>query len=267
MWSQRFAAERVAGLYSRHRGQASLRHTPQTEARILEATRRAPADGATPWSTRKLAAQLGVSHMRVARVWAKHGIKLHRLERDMASTDPAFEQKAATSSVCIRIRLSTRPCSAWMRKRPFRPWTAKLRCLPLSPGRAERQGFEYDRHGTLSLDAAFNTTTGEVLGQTADRYTSEQFVAFLTDLVAAQPPGKEIHVIANDLSAHKTSRGSEFLPAHSNGHLHFTPTYSSWLKQVELWVRQDRARCHRTGRLHLGKGPQQEPAARYSSLP
>lgn len=111
----------------------------------------------------------------------------------------------------------------------------KAPVLPLSPGRAERQGFEYDRHGTLSLDAAFNTTTGEVLGQTADQHTSEQFVTFLTDLVATQPLDKEIHVIANDLSAHKTSRGSEFLPAHSNGHLHFTPTYSSWLNQVELW--------------------------------
>lgn len=94
-WSQRFADDRLAGLYSRHRGQAPTRTTPRVEARILAATRRAPADGSTHWSTRKLAGQLGVSHMRVARVWAKHGLKPHRLERYLASSDPKFEAKAA----------------------------------------------------------------------------------------------------------------------------------------------------------------------------
>lgn len=234
-WSQRFAAERLAGLYSRHRGQAPLRHTPQTEARILGATRRAPADGATHWSTRKLAAQLGVSHMRVARVWAKHGIKPHRLERYMASTDPNFEQKAAD---IIGLYLNPPQHAAVFcvdENTAIQALDRKDPVLPLSPGRAERHGFEYDRHGTLSLYAAFNTQTGEVLGKTADRHTAEQFVAFLTDLVATQPTGKEIHVIADNLSAHKTSRVTAFLQTHSNVHLHFTPTYSSWLNQVELW--------------------------------
>ena len=103
------------------------------------------------------------------------------------------------------------------------------------PGRAERHGFEYFRHGTLSLYAAFNTKTGEVLGKTAERHTSAEFVAFLTDIVANQPKGKEIHVIADNLSAHKTQRVNLFLTEHPNVHLHFTPTYSSWLNQVELW--------------------------------
>ncbi len=107
--------------------------------------------------------------------------------------------------------------------------------LPLSPGRAERHGFEYYRHGTLSLYAAFNTKTGEVLGKTATRHTSAEFVAFLTDIVANQPRGKEIHVIADNLSAHKTKQVDAFLAAHPNVHMHFTPTYSSWLNQVELW--------------------------------
>jgi transposase len=107
--------------------------------------------------------------------------------------------------------------------------------LPLSPGRAERHGFEYYRHGTLSLYAAFNTKTGEVLGKTAERHTSAEFVAFLTDIVVNQPAGKEIHVIADNLSAHKTKRVDAFLAEHDNVHLHFTPTYLSWLNQVELW--------------------------------
>jgi len=107
--------------------------------------------------------------------------------------------------------------------------------LPLSPGRLERHGFEYFRHGTLSLYAAFNTQTGEVLGKTAARHTSAEFVAFLTDICTQQPKRKEIHVICDNLSAHKTKRVQEFLAEHRNVHLHYTPTYSSWLNQVELW--------------------------------
>ena len=95
--------------------------------------------------------------------------------------------------------------------------------------------FEYVRHGTLSLYAAFNTKTGEVLGKTATRHTSAEFVAFLTDIVAHQPRGKEIHVIADNLSAHKTKQVDVFLSEHPQVHMHFTPTYSSWLNQVELW--------------------------------
>ena len=94
-WTGRFTAERLAGLYSRHRGQPATTLTPRLEARILEATRRGPSGGATHWSTRRLGKHLGLSHMMVARVWAKHALKPHRLERYMASNDPDFERKAA----------------------------------------------------------------------------------------------------------------------------------------------------------------------------
>ena len=110
--------------------------------------------------------------------------------------------------------------------------------LPLSPGRLERHGFEYYRHGTLSLYAALNTRSGEVQGKTAARHTSQEFVAFLADLIANQPRGKEIHIIADNLSAHKTTRVEQFLAAHPRLHLHYTPTYSSWFNQVETLVRQ-----------------------------
>jgi transposase len=107
--------------------------------------------------------------------------------------------------------------------------------LPLSPGRAERHGFEYHRHGTLSLYAALNTRTGEVIGQTAARHTSEDFLAFLTQVVDAQPRRREVHIILDNLATHKTQKVRTFLAAHPRVHLHFTPTYSSWLNQVELW--------------------------------
>jgi transposase len=173
--------------------------------------------------------------MMVARVWRKHGLKPHRIERYMASNDPDFERKAAD---IIGLYLNPPQHAAVFcvdEKTAIQALDRKDPVLPLSPGRAERHGFEYFRHGTLSLYAAFNTKTGEVLGKTAARHTSAEFVAFLTDIVINQPRGQEIHVIADNLSAHKSEAVKAFLGAHANVHLHFTPTYSSWLNQVELW--------------------------------
>ena len=107
--------------------------------------------------------------------------------------------------------------------------------LPMSPGRIERHGFEYYRHGTLSLYAALNVRTGKVHGKTAARHTSDEFVSFLDQVVASCPSRQEIHVILDNLSAHKTAKVQTFLQDHPNVHLHFTPTYSSWLNQVEIW--------------------------------
>jgi transposase len=235
-WSKRFAEERLAGLFSRHAGQEASTLTPRLEARILDWTvKHQPSDGSTHWSTRKLAERLGISHMMVARVWRKHALKPQRLDRYMASDDPDFETKAAD---IIGLYLHPPQHAAVFcvdEKTAIQALDRLDPVLPLSPGRAERHGFEYKRHGTLSLYAAFNTKTGEVLGKTAARHTSAEFVAFLTDLVVNQPRGKEIHVIADNLSAHKTDLVAEFLTAHPKVHLHFTPTYSSWLNQVELW--------------------------------
>jgi transposase len=237
-WSQRFAAERLAGLFARHAGRERYKVTDRIEARVLaRTTKHTPADGSTHWSSRKLAAELGgdISHMTVARIWAKHGIKPHRLEGYLASNDPDFETKAAD---VIGLYLNPPQHAAVFcvdEKTAIQALDRKDPVLPLSPGRAERHGFEYFRHGTLSLYAAFNTKTGQVLGKTAARHTSAEFVAFLADIVANQPRGKEIHVIADNLSAHKTKAVAAFLADRPMVHMHFTPTYSSWLNQVELW--------------------------------
>jgi transposase len=235
-WSKRFREERLAGLFSRHAGQEATKLTPALEARILQWTlKRTPPDGTTQWSTRRLGTQLQVSHMMVARVWAKHGLKPQRLDRYMATNDPDFEQKAAD---IIGLYLNPPAHAAVFcvdEKTAIQALDRKDPVLPLSPGRAERHGFEYFRHGTLSLYAAFDTKTGEVLGKTAVRHTSAEFVAFLADIVVNQPRGQEIHVIADNLSTHKTGQVDDFLARHPKVHLHFTPTYSSWLNQIELW--------------------------------
>lgn len=234
-WKKRFGEERLAGLYSQRPGPERWVRDAATVARILAATRKAPSDGSTHWSTRKLAKHLKVGHMLVARVWRDAGLRPHRMERYMASDDPEFEQKALDV-----IGLYTKP-----------PVNAVVFCvdektavqaldrldpvLPLSPGRMERHGFEYYRHGTLSLYAALNTKTGDVLAKTAVRHTSEEFVAFLRQIVAHQPPGQRIAVVLDNLSAHKTKLVRAFLEEHPNVTLHFTPTYSSWLNQVEMF--------------------------------
>ena len=107
--------------------------------------------------------------------------------------------------------------------------------LPLSPGRAERHGFEYYRHGTPSLYAALDTKTGPVHGKTAARNASLDFVEFLGEVVAQCRRNQEIHIILDNLSAHKAKAVRDFLEAHPQVSLNFRPTYSSWLNQVEIW--------------------------------
>jgi transposase len=234
-WRRRFLSDRIEGLRARYRGGPPTVLTPKMEARILEKTRQAPPDGSTHWSTRKLGRLLQVHHNVVAKAWRRAGLQPHRFERYMASDDPDFETKAADV-----IGLYVNPPQhavvfAVDEKTAIQALDRLDPVLPLSPGRAERHGFEYYRHGTLSLFAALNTQTGAVLGQTAPRHTSAAFVDFLADLVTATPRAREIHVILDNLSTHKTQAVRTFLIAHPKVRLHFTPTYSSWLNQVELW--------------------------------
>src|SRR6267378_2155063 len=139
-WSQRFQEQRIAGLYSRHVGQVATVLTAELEARILEATRRGATDGTTHWSTRRLGEHLDVSHMMVARVWRKHGLKPHRIARYMASNDPDFEKKAAD---IIGLYLNPPAHAAIFcvdEKTAIQALDRKDPVLPLSPGRAERHG-------------------------------------------------------------------------------------------------------------------------------
>jgi transposase len=234
-WKQRFQQQGLAGLYARHQGRKVHKRTPKLEARILSWTRKPPLDGSTHWSSRKLARHLGVNQMMVVRVWKRAGLKPHRIERYMLSDDPDFESKA-TDVIGLYVNPPQHAAVFCVDEKTHIQALDRLDpVLPMSPGRAERHGFEYYRHGTLSLYAALNTKTGEVVGQTAARHSSEEFVAFLTHLLAHQPRQREIHIIVDNFSAHKTARVKQFLADHPRVQIHFTPTYSSWLNQVELW--------------------------------
>lgn len=234
-WKARFLAAGMDGLDTSHPGQQPYRLTASLRAKVLNATRKRPSDGSTHWSCRKLATFLGISKDLVHRIWQEAGIKPHRVERYMASNDPDFEAKAAD---IIGLYLHPPQHAAVFcvdEKSAIQALDRLDPVLPLSPGRAERHGFEYYRHGTLSLYAALDTKTGKVHGKTTARHTSQDFVSFLGEVVCGRPAREEIHIILDNLSTHKTKLVQDFLSDHSNVHLHFTPTYSSWLNQVEIW--------------------------------
>jgi transposase len=125
-----------------------------------------------------------------------------------------------------------------------------------SPGRAERHGFEYVRNGTRSLSATLETKDGTVVvGQTTERHTSDEFVAFLGRIVALQPLGREIHVTAGNLAGHQTPEVKAFLEENPKVSIHCTTTYSSWMNQVELWFSKTERGHDRPAHLYLNKKP------------
>jgi transposase len=182
-WKQRFEERGIEGLEPKHKGSRPRSATPAVQAKVCRKVQQKPHDGSTHWSVRKLAAEMGVSKSSVHRILAQARLQPHRLERYMASNDPDFEEKAAD---IIGLYLEPPQHAAVFcvdEKTAIQALDRLDPVLPLSPGRAERHGFEYYRHGTLSLYAALDVKTGKVQGKTAHRHTSAEFVAFLSDLV------------------------------------------------------------------------------------
>ncbi len=241
--------------------------TSRLEARILAWTRGAPPHGATHWSTRSLGRTLGVQHTIIARAWQHADLQPHRLERYMRSTDPAFETKAADVIGLYLDPPQHAVVFSMDEKTAIQALNRLDPVLPMSPGRAERHGFEYYRHGTLSLYAALNTQTGEVLGHTAPRHTSDAFVAFLQSVVDTQLRRREVHIIVDNLSAHKTQKVRTFLVAHPS--VRPPALHADLLVVAEssgTLVREDRARCHCAEHLHLGHRSAPQVDALYQAL-
>ena len=235
-WKQRFEKMRIAGLKPRHRGTKPRVATASAQAKVIrKLMQQKPADGSTHWSVRKLSEEVGISRGTVHRILMHLRLKPHRLERYVASDDPDFERKAADIIGLYLLPPQHAAVFCVDEKTAIQALDRLDPVLPLSPGRAERHGFEYYRHGTLSLYAALDIKTGKVEGTTARRHSSVEFVAFLENLTKKARWAREIHIVLDNLSAHKTTRVREFLERNPKVRLHFTPTYSSWLNQVELW--------------------------------
>lgn len=234
-WRSRFATERLAGLEERlRRGRPPL-YTEADRARVIStACTKAPPEGATHWTVRSLAQSTGVARSVIHRILRAERLAPHRVKSWVTSTDPEFETKALD---ILGLYLNP-PENALVlsvdEKTAIQALDRTQPTLPLRPGQVERRSFEYKRNGTTSLYAALAVHHGEVVGQCAPRHRHQEFLDFLR-LLSRTYPHQELHLIVDNLSAHKHENVNRWLRRHPHIHLHFTPTHASWLNQVELW--------------------------------
>jgi len=248
-WKRCWRDQGLDGLLDAPRAGRPRKVSAAKEAAIVAATQASPPGPITHWSTRRLARRWGVSHVTVMRVWHKMGLQPHRLQHYMASPDPDFETKAKD---ILGLYLATPEKAAVFcidEKTAIQALDRTQPALPLRPGSVERHTVEYVRHGTVSLFAALEVHSGKILGRCAPRHTSEAFVTFL-DEALAQHRGKTIHVILDNLAVHKTPTVKSWMAKHPKVQFHFTPTYASWLNQVEIWLGMITRDCIRRGIFH-----------------
>jgi transposase/DNA-binding CsgD family transcriptional regulator len=241
----------VTEIRKRKRGATVL--TPDLERKILDTTLQTrPGDGSTHWSVRMLSRQLGVSRTIVHRVWQRHDVQPHRVERFKLSKDPHFEEKVR-DIVALYLNPPDRALVLCVdEKSQIQALDRTAPILPLRPGLPERQTHDYKRHGTTTLFAAFNILNGKVIGTCQDRHRSREFVRFLNHLENNVPADQEVHLIMDNYCTHKSAQVQRWLKPRKRRrfHFHFTPTSSSWLNQVERFFALITGRMIRRGTFH-----------------
>ena len=234
-WRRRFAEFRLQGLHDEPRPGAPRKITDAQVERIVVDTLESTPKGATHWSTRDMAKRSGLSHSSIGRIWRAFGLQPHRSERFQLSNDPLFVEKVRD---IVGLYLDP-PESAVVlcvdEKSQVQALNRKQPALPMLSGRPELQTHTYVRHGTTALFAALDVATGRVIGQCRRRHRASEFVRFLQQIDTNVPPNLDVHVVLDNLSTHKTPAVHRWFLRHPRFHVHFTPTYSSWLNQVERW--------------------------------
>lgn len=234
-WRARFIDGGVGALGDAPRGGAPRGISDSKVEEVVAKTLEASPENATHWSTRKMAAACGISHDSVARIWKAFGLQPHRAETFRLSTDPFFIEKVRD---VVGLYMSP-PENALVlcvdEKSQMQALERSQPVLPIGPGRPERRSHDYYRHGTTSLFAAFDIASGVVIGECRKRHTSRDFLAFLKTVEEACPEDCEIHAVLDNYATHKTPPVKRWLARHPRWHLHFIPTHSSWLNQVERW--------------------------------
>jgi transposase len=232
-WRKRFAKDRVAGLYDEPRPGAERKITDDKVENIVVKTLETKPKGRTHWSTRKMAEKAGVSHTTVGRIWRTFGLQPHIVKTFKISDDPLFIEKVRD---IVGLYLNP-PDNAVVFSLDEKPQIQALEraqpILPMDLGQPERQTHNYLRHGTLDLFAALDVATGKVIGRTKRKHRSKDLVEFFRELDKAVDDSLEVHVIMDNLSAHKSPEVKCWLVRHPRFVVHFTPTYSSWLNLVE----------------------------------
>ncbi len=238
-WRARFAEAGVdgVGVIAPGRGRSSWLADGTVEAVVHDTLHATPADGSTRWTTRLMAARHGIGKDSVARIWRDHRLKPWKIDTFKISTDPNFEAKLV-DVVALYLNPPERAvvfsfdektqCQALDRTQPS---------LPMTPGRAGTMTHDYKRNGTTDLFAAMNVATGEVIYDTKPRHRATEVLAFFKLIDLHVPRDLDVHVVLDNLSAHKAPEVADWLahPKRARWHLHFTPTSSSWLNLVEGW--------------------------------
>ena len=234
-WRHRFAKERLDGLVDAPRpGAARTIGDDVIEAIVVETLETAPPD-ATHWSTRGLAAKHGISHQTVAEIWRAFGLKPWREDDFKVSPDPDLVEKIRDIVALYMNPPVAAAVFAVDEKPQIQALNRTAPTLPMLPTTPARATHDYQRNGTCDLFAALEIATGKVITDIRARHTSADFVAFLNKVNRNVPAELDVHVILDNLSAHKTPTVQNWLLRHRRFHLHFTPTYGSWMNLVERW--------------------------------
>jgi transposase len=232
-WRSQFAADRLAGLYDEPRVGAPRTITDEAVEAILVKTLETTPPGETHWSTRSMAKAAGISHAMVGRIWRTFRLQPHRTESFKLSPDPQLVDKIRD----VVGLYMTPPANAVVfsvdEKSQIQALQRAQPILPMDFGQPERRTHNYWRHGTLDLFAALNVATGTVLTRYTAQHRAQDFVAFLRDIDASVEPGLDLHIVLDNLSAHRAPPVQRWLLRHPRVQFHFTPTYASWLNLVE----------------------------------
>jgi transposase len=235
VWRRRFVESRLDGLADEPRPGAPRTITDEAVEEVIVATlERQPSD-ATHWSRASMAAETGLSKSTVGRIWKAFGLKPHQVDTFKISNDPQFIDKVRD---VVGLYLDP-PEKALVlcvdEKSQIQALDRSSPVLPMMPGMPERRTHDYVRHGITTLFAALNVATGEITGSIHRRHRAAEFKKFLTKLDNTVPADLDIHLICDNYATHKSPTITGWLARHPRFHLHFTPTYSSWLNQVERW--------------------------------
>ena len=250
-WRARFASDGLAklGQVREGRGRKPVISAAKVEE-IVRLTQHETPAGATHWSCRSMANQVGVSPATVQRIWSGRGLKPHLVKTFKLSNDPKFEEKLI-DVVGLYLTPPDKAVVLCMdEKSSVQALDRTQPSLPMTKGRAGTMTSDYKRHGTTTLFAALNVLDGSVIGQCLDRHRHEEFLRFLRTVDKEVPKGLAVHMILDNYATHKHPDVKAWLAKHPRYHLHFTPTSSSWLNLVERWFRELTDKAIRRGVFH-----------------